>query len=145
MQTERIMRWQQMLEEHGPQFVHAKGEENVVADGMSRLHHESAHFLTCMDSDFPLEQNHMSGECLEEDEEENEPQEFMNHHMASCHSGHAKDLEAETCFLMPPALIEEEQKADKLPMKSLKKNSKKCGLIKLEGHKVISTKKSLCS
>ena len=125
MQTERIVRWRQMLEECGPQFVHAKGEDNVVADSMSRSHHESAHFLACVDSDFPLEQNHVDKrECYEDEVEENEPQEFMNHHVAACCSGHPKDLEAETDFPMSPALIEKEQKADKLPMKSLKKNSK---------------------
>ena len=119
MQTERIVRWQQMLEECGPQFVCTKGEENAVADGMSRLHHESAHFLACVDSDFPLEQNHTMRECPEE----NDPQEFTNHCMASCHSGHAKDLEVETEFLMPPSLIEKEQKVDK-PLMLLKMTPK---------------------
>ena len=45
-----------------------KGEENAVADGMSRLHHESAHFLARTESDFPLEKNHATRDCLEENE-----------------------------------------------------------------------------
>ena len=68
----------------------------------------------------------------------------MNHCMASCHSGHAQDLEAETDFPMLPALIEKEQKVGELLMKGLKKNSKKCRLIKLEGHEVIGANEKVC-
>jgi hypothetical protein len=35
--TERVMRWRLMLEEYGPELRYIKGEQNVVADALSRL------------------------------------------------------------------------------------------------------------
>ena len=35
--TERVMRWCLILEEFGPEFKYIKGENNVVADALSRL------------------------------------------------------------------------------------------------------------
>jgi hypothetical protein len=35
--TQRIMRWRTLLEEYDVTFVHVKGVDNVVADGISRL------------------------------------------------------------------------------------------------------------
>jgi hypothetical protein len=35
--TQRIMRWQTLLEEYDVTFVHVKGVDNVVVDGISLL------------------------------------------------------------------------------------------------------------
>jgi hypothetical protein len=35
--TERVMRWRLILEEYGPELLYVKGEQNVVADALSRL------------------------------------------------------------------------------------------------------------
>ena len=35
--TERVMRWRLILEEFGPELKYIKGENNVVADALSRL------------------------------------------------------------------------------------------------------------
>ena len=35
--TERVMRWRLILEEFGPELRYVKGEDNVVADALSRL------------------------------------------------------------------------------------------------------------
>ena len=35
--TERVMRWRLILEEFGPELKYIKGEDNVVADALSRL------------------------------------------------------------------------------------------------------------
>ena len=35
--TERVMRWRLILEEYGPELKYIKGENNVVADALSRL------------------------------------------------------------------------------------------------------------
>ena len=35
--TERVMRWQLLLEEFGPKLMHVKGVNNIVADALSRL------------------------------------------------------------------------------------------------------------
>ena len=36
-QSQRVMRWRLILEEFGPDIKHIKGEDNVVADAISRL------------------------------------------------------------------------------------------------------------
>ena len=35
--TERVMRWRLLLEEFGPKLVYIKGQENIVADALSRM------------------------------------------------------------------------------------------------------------
>ena len=40
--TERVMRWRLLLEEYGPEFEYIKGENNVVADALSRLDMEAS-------------------------------------------------------------------------------------------------------
>ena len=37
MSNDRIARWRLLLEEYGPEYVHVKGKDNVVADALSRL------------------------------------------------------------------------------------------------------------
>ena len=37
LNTERVMRWRLILEEFGPELKYIKGENNVVADSLSRL------------------------------------------------------------------------------------------------------------
>ena len=36
-QSQRVMRWRLILEEFGPDIIHIKGEDNIVADAISRL------------------------------------------------------------------------------------------------------------
>ena len=36
-QSQRVMRWQHILEEFSPDIKHIKGEDNVVADAISQL------------------------------------------------------------------------------------------------------------
>ena len=35
--TERVLRWRMVLEEYGPELIYIKGQDNVVADALSRL------------------------------------------------------------------------------------------------------------
>ena len=35
--TERVMRWRLILEEYGPELLYIKGEDNIVADALSRM------------------------------------------------------------------------------------------------------------
>ena len=37
---DRVYRWRLILEEYGPQIVYIKGEDNIVADTMSRLEYD---------------------------------------------------------------------------------------------------------
>ena len=54
------MRWRLIIEEHGPELVHIKGESNIVADALSRMRltetdfSEEA-FAGDEDHDFPTE------------------------------------------------------------------------------------------
>jgi hypothetical protein len=42
--TERVMRWRLILEEFGPELIYLPGEENIVADALSRLDKKDDHF-----------------------------------------------------------------------------------------------------
>ena len=35
--TQRVMRWRLLLEEFGPKFFYKKGEQNFIADALSRV------------------------------------------------------------------------------------------------------------
>jgi hypothetical protein len=37
LSNDRITRWRFLLEEYGPKYVHISGENNIVADALSRL------------------------------------------------------------------------------------------------------------
>jgi hypothetical protein len=37
LSSDRITRWRLLLEEYGPEYVHVKGTDNIVADALSRM------------------------------------------------------------------------------------------------------------
>jgi hypothetical protein len=37
LSSDRIICWQLLLEEYGPEYVHVKGNDNIVADALSRM------------------------------------------------------------------------------------------------------------
>jgi hypothetical protein len=37
LSSDRIIRWQLLLEEYGPEYVHISGKDNIVADALSRM------------------------------------------------------------------------------------------------------------
>jgi hypothetical protein len=37
LSSDRIIHWQLLLEEYGPDYVHVSGKDNVVADALSRM------------------------------------------------------------------------------------------------------------
>jgi transposase InsO family protein len=55
--TERVMRWRLLLEEFGPKLLYIKGEQNIVADALSRLELTEEDFsqeaFAFDDDDFP--------------------------------------------------------------------------------------------
>ena len=60
--TERVMRWRLILEEFGPELRYVKGEDNVVADALSRLEmtpNEISHKPEEMAEIFGLEKDDM--------------------------------------------------------------------------------------
>jgi hypothetical protein len=42
--TERVMRWQLLIEEFGPKLTYIKGENNIVADALCRMAMTEADF-----------------------------------------------------------------------------------------------------
>ena len=62
--TERVMRWRLILEEYGPELHYIKGENNIVADALSRLEMTSDE-----EHQDTLTDEHLA-ECLAADEED---------------------------------------------------------------------------
>ena len=113
--SDRIMRWRLMIEEYGAEFVHIKGEENVVADGMSRLHHESTYFLVTQNTDDQIETS-----------------------WEEIFATSPKELDKEAEFPLLPSLIDKYQKKDKKLMKRLKEKSNDFSTINVEGHELLA-------
>ena len=40
MTSDRVYRWRLILEEYGPEIIYTQGEDNIVADAMSRLEYD---------------------------------------------------------------------------------------------------------
>ena len=59
--TERVMRWRLIIEEYGPELIYIKGENNIVADALSRMRLTEADFSEeafageAIANDFPKE------------------------------------------------------------------------------------------
>ena len=51
---DRVYRWRLILEEYGPEIIYIKGEDNIVADAMSRLEY---------DPEINVKKLHMSQRC----------------------------------------------------------------------------------
>lgn len=103
LSTDRLIRWRLLLEEYDVRFVHIKGEQNVVADALSRL-----------DTDF-------------ESEIETKPDmaTMASYVMAT------KEM-SETDFPMSPRLIAKYQKKDKALKKELFERPSKYDLSIIE-------------
>lgn len=80
--TERVMRWRLILEEYGPELRYIKGENNIVADALSRLNmmsdeqfekERTEHDLLAFDNDdlpenYPLSYAEIHDEQLEDED-----------------------------------------------------------------------------
>ena len=88
--TERVMRWRLILEEYGPELIYIKGENNVVADALSRLD------LNPTNSQPPAEEtnflSHMA-ECYGQDKQDL-PKDLMpvNYKVIDHHQQHDSSL-----------------------------------------------------
>jgi hypothetical protein len=54
LSNDRITRWRLLLEEYGPTYVHIAGENNIVADALSRLEKDDDEHLSETEEDFVL-------------------------------------------------------------------------------------------
>ena len=124
----RVIRWQLLLEEHGPEFICIKGVRNIAADAMSHLETapsnvaeatteeettllgtEDCHSMQVMASFLGHNDAKPSIIC---DEDCNEL------HMAECFANNKKQVEKE-CFPLDHHLIDEHQHKDKAVLKHL--------------------------
>jgi transposase InsO family protein len=129
--NDRIIRWRLLLEEFGPEYHHIKGEDNVVADALSRIHRES---------DEPAEVDATRiAHCmciLTRDETMEMPNAANISGMATCFAG-SEDVAFEG-FPMKPALIAREQAKDKKIQKNFQNNRREFQLRKVEGSDLLS-------
>jgi hypothetical protein len=125
LSNDRIVRWRLLLEEYGPEYVHIKGKENVVADALSRMdlddgseNEEKAAIMSCYCLT-TFEMDWSKGDLQSGSKEYNELFSLAD-----------KEFEA---FPMRPALIAREQQKDKTLMKNVGLQEKAYGTRILEG------------
>jgi len=68
--SDRVMRWRLFIEEYSPDLQYIKGENNVVADALSRLPQQS---ISCQDS---LDSFYSIVECHKSDQKKTLPHDF---------------------------------------------------------------------
>ena len=61
----RLIRWRMILEEFGPTFEHIKGENNVVADALSRLEMKPHKYDECEDTHQSKQLSYLTTEEVE--------------------------------------------------------------------------------
>jgi transposase InsO family protein len=136
LSSDRIIRWRLLLEEYGPEYVHVKGTDNIVADALSRM---DANFNPDLKATI---KDHSAYICA--------------HTMArlirdeSCEIPNPNDPEAmastflleseieEEKFPMNPALIQKEQEQDEKLQQDIQKNVEKYRKRKLEGADIVT-------
>ena len=131
MASDRIIRWMLLLEEFGPEYHHIKGEDNVVANALSRIHCETEE-VTAADAT-------RIAHCmctLTREETVEMPNAANISGMATCFAG-SEDVAFEG-FPMKPALIAREQAKDKKIQKNLQNNWREFQLRKVEGSDLLS-------
>ena len=108
LSNDRITRWRLILEEYSPTFLHIKGQDNIVADALSRLDKH----MTPRDGD--INQGIVMAyamSTLHKDESTYIPEATNALSMAECYAK-KKDVEMEA-FPMSPELIAKYQLTDK--------------------------------
>ena len=117
MSTDCIIQWRLLIEEFGPTFLHAKGEQNVIADALSQL-----------DADF----------------NETFPTEPSNDSMMAYIFLTEKDIK-ETDFPLSPILIAKYQRLDKqLKQKLISTTNQNFTTKTIEGVEVITYQGKIC-
>lgn len=126
----RVVRWRLMLEEYGAKFVHVKGEDNVVADTLSRH---------TIDGDIDEDGNDQVGTSLaycmsiiETSDNEETDYEVSYADLVS-----TEDILEQAAFPLSPKVIDHHQKKDKELIQKTKRN-KEYHTVELEGVKLIA-------
>jgi transposase InsO family protein len=133
LSNDRITRWRLLLEEYGPEYVHIKGQDNVVADALSRLdmnkltktsENENACLFAYVISELPLDTTYVLPDGRDSEEM---AYEFTKNK--------EENLEK---FPMNPRLIAKEQKKDKSIQKSILQGTKEYILKNIEGTELLT-------
>jgi hypothetical protein len=126
MPSSRVIRWRLLLEEYGATFVHVKGEDNVVADTMSR--HPNTDAEDKVDDTIGLEMSY----CLSHfDMSEDESREYTYANLVT-----KEDIEDEVFPLSPKVLDRHQKKDEQLMRKAQEKDT--YSLVDLEGVNLIA-------
>jgi Integrase zinc binding domain/RNase H-like domain found in reverse transcriptase len=125
----RIARWRLLLEEFGPEYVHVKGEDNVVADALSRMEMEArTHDTDEGASEVATEAkgdaksaNHIISYCLSQVERDDGREDIQcdPRSLAKCFAI-SEDTQNEE-YPLDPRLIAREQEKDEELQGSIKK------------------------
>jgi hypothetical protein len=128
MPSARIVRWRLMLEEYGATFVHVAGEDNVVADTMSR-HPNNGEELD--DEDTPV--GKQLSYCMSHvPTSEDDDYEYSYADLIT-----VEDIEDET-FPLSPKVIDRYQRKDKELLRKARRDSSAYSTIELEGVTLIA-------
>jgi hypothetical protein len=136
LSNDRITRWRLLLEEYGPEYVHIKGIDNVVADALSRMNADSSDVNNQMNEEhYACMFTYAMVEWPQEGDYESPDARDVTEMAVSYASEQDKINEK---FPMSPLLIAKEQKKDNKLMKSLEQGTKVYRTKKLEGKELIT-------
>jgi hypothetical protein len=109
LSNDRITRWRLLLEEYGPTYVHIAGENNIVADALSRLEKDEDEKLSEIEEGLIL--SHAM--CTVEQNESRslpETEHDLVHHIMNIDKIESKEFPMSNT--MSPEIIAREQKKD---------------------------------
>ena len=129
MPSARVVRWRLMLEEYGPKFEHVKGEDNVVADTLSRHPNTDAEST---DEPVGKQMSYCMAIMPSVDLDEDETYEVSFADLIT-----KEDIEEEA-FPLSPKVIAKYQRKDKELRKKALRASSAYNMIKLEGVDLIA-------
>jgi hypothetical protein len=131
MPSPRVVRWRLLLEEYGAAFEHVKGEDNVVADTLSR------HPNTDPDDDddvtVPLGKRLSYFMAYITTAREDDETEYNYNNLVT-----EQDINDEAICALSPKVIARYQKMDKYIMKHFQKKSTGFSTVELEDEKLIA-------
>jgi hypothetical protein len=144
-----IARWRLLLEEFGPEYVHVKGEDNVVADALSRMDMEArtpetderASEVASEAKGDSKSAKHIISYCLFQLERDDGKSDIHSDHesLAECLATR-EDAQFEE-YLLSPRLIAKEQEQDKELQEGMIKTPEAYSKVTMEGAEVTTVNK----
>ena len=131
MPSPRVVRWRLLLEEYGAKFVHIKGEENVVADALSRHPNSDPDKDDDVTGPIGKKLSYYIARILTVEEDDDIQYNYAN----LVEEEDIKD--AEICAISPKT-IAQFQKKDKYLQDKISKCQANYGIVELEDEKLIA-------